>query len=79
MDPCSRRAPPRWFADLDRGISSERHTVADACRLYVEDRAREKGEACAHDAKMRFKRTVDGTLFGNRPLEKIRAPHIIKL
>lgn len=72
----ARAAALKWFADLDRGISSDQHTVADACRLYVEDREREKGTACAHDAKMRFKRTVDGTLFGHRPLEKIRTPHI---
>lgn len=72
----ARTAALKWFADLDRGISNDRHTVADACRLYVQDRQHEKGDACAHDAKMRFQRTVDGTLFGDRPLEKIRTPHI---
>ena len=72
----ARTAALKWFADADRGVSSDRNTVADACRLYVEDREREKGEACAQDAKMRFKRTVDGTAFGDRPLDKVRTPHI---
>src|SRR5208337_1291343 len=72
----ARTAAMKWFADVDRGISGDRHTVSDACKEYVKDREREKGEACAHDAKMRFKRTVDGTPFGDRPLDKIRAPHV---
>lgn len=72
----ARAAALKWFANMELGVSSERHSVADACKLYVEDRQREKGESCAHDAKMRFRRTVDGTAFGDRPLEKLRAPHI---
>jgi integrase len=72
----ARDAARKWFADRDRGISGDRYTVEKACQLYVEDREREKGKTCAQDAKMRFKRTVDGTPFGDRPLDKIRAPHI---
>jgi integrase len=72
----AREAALKWFADLERGISSDAHTVAGACQLYVEDREREKGAECAQDAKMRFKRTVNGTAFGDRPLEKLRTPHI---
>ena len=72
----ARAAALKWFADQDRGISGDEHTVADACKQYVEDREREKGSACAQDAKMRFKRTVDGTPFGDRRLDKLRAPHI---
>jgi integrase len=72
----ARSAALKWFADVDRGVSGDRHTVSDACRLYVEDREREKGNACAQDAKKRFERTVDGTPFGDRPLDKVRAPHI---
>jgi integrase len=72
----ARAAALKWFADKDRGISSDRNTVSDACKSYVEDREREKGKACAQDAKMRFKRTVDGTPLGDRPLDKVRTPHI---
>ena len=72
----ARAAALKCFADFDRGISSERTTVSGACKLYVEDREHEKGKACAQDAKMRFKRTVDGTPCGDRPLDKIRTPHI---
>ena len=72
----ARAAALKWFADVDHGISSKPHSVSDACKSYVEDREREKGAACAQDAKMRFKRTVDRTAFGDRPLDKLRAPHI---
>jgi integrase len=72
----ARAAAIKWFADLDRGVSSDHTTVSGACELYVDDRRREKGEACSQDAKMRFARTVYGTPFGDRPLEKVRAPHI---
>jgi hypothetical protein len=51
-------------------------TVADACRAYVIDRKREKGEATAHDAKQRFERTVYKTTFGDIALAKLRTPHI---
>ena len=33
-------------------------TVADACRRYVDNRRRTKGEATAHDAEVRFEATV---------------------
>jgi integrase len=72
----ARSAALKWLQDLDRGISGDKVTVADACKGYVEDREREKGSECAHDAKMRFKRTVDGTRFGDQPLDKIRTPHV---
>jgi hypothetical protein len=48
----ARAAALKWFADKDRGISSDRNTVSDACKSYVEDREREKGKTCAQDAKM---------------------------
>lgn len=70
----------QWFADLDGGvaISKRSYSVADACREYVEDRRREKGEDCAHDAEKRFERTVFGTAFGNTELAKLRTPVIKK-
>jgi integrase len=72
----ARAAAIKWFTDLDRGISTDATTVSAACKLYVKDREREKGKACAHDAKMRFERTVYGKALGDRALDKVRAPHI---
>lgn len=67
----------RWFADLEAGVSDEAITVAQACREYVEDRRREKGDASARDAEMRFARTVYETELGRRPLSKVRTNHIL--
>lgn len=66
----------RWFADLEAGVSDEAITVAQACREYVDDRRREKGEASARDAERRFARTVYDTELGRRPLSKVRTNHI---
>ena len=51
-------------------------TVAAACELYVADRRAEKGEGCAHDAHMRFRRTVYGTPFGECRLHELCTPLI---
>lgn len=66
----------KWFKTREAGITDDVVSVADACRAYVEDRRREKGEGTAHDADMRFRRTVYGTPFGDRPLAKLRTAHI---
>lgn len=72
----ARAAALRWFDGQDAGVEDDKATVADACREYVADRLREKGEGCAHDAEMRFRRTVYATDFGAIPLTKLRAPRI---
>jgi integrase len=72
----ARAAALKWFAGIDRGITDDRVTVQRACELYVDDRQREKGHGCAQDAKMRFTRTVYGKPLGDRPLDKVRTPHI---
>src|SRR5438045_2388776 len=54
----AREAALTWFRAQDAGVLGGDATVADACREYVEDREREKGRACAHDAKKRFERTI---------------------
>lgn len=72
----ARKAALKWFEAQDAGLSGGDATVADACREYVQDRRREKGEACAHDAEKRFERTVYGTAFGAIPLAKLRTPRI---
>lgn len=66
----------RWFKLRESGVSDDVVSVADACRQYVEDRRREKSEATAHDAEMRFRRTIYDHALGARPLAKLRAPHI---
>jgi integrase len=75
-----------WFKDLDEGVTGKvldgkAATVAIACHRYVEDRRREKSEACAHDNQKRFERTVYGgkshrvnTIAGVK-LSKFRAQH----
>jgi integrase len=66
----------RWFQLRDAGVMDAVLTVAEACREYVEDRRREKGEATAHDAEMRFRRTVYEHSIGRIQLAKLRTPHI---
>ena len=57
-------------------------TVERACRPYVEDRRRVKGEAAAIDADKRFERTVYGSekylrdALAGMKLAKVRAHHI---
>ncbi len=72
----ARAAALKWRETRDAGVTDDALTVADACREYVEDRRREKGEATAHDALKRFERTVYGTAFGAIPLAKLRTPRV---
>jgi integrase len=72
----ARTAAEAWFRTRQTGVTDEVVTVEDACRAYVIDRRREKDEATAHDADMRFRRTVYETAFGRRPLVKLRAEHV---
>ena len=52
-------------------MRAQPYTVEAACREYVEDRRAEKNQACAHDAQKRFERTVYGSAFGRRPLDRL--------
>lgn len=68
-----------WFDSLDAGVLHKgAFTVADACREYVEDRRREKGDDTADDAEWRFKNSVYGTPFGDTELPKLRTPAVKK-
>jgi integrase len=67
----ARDAALRWFKSFESGVTDDAYTVELACKDYVQDRRTEKGEECAHDADMRFKRTIYGTEFGKRPLAKL--------
>ena len=72
----ARRAALKWGEARDAGVTEEVVTVGQACERYVEDREREKGAACAQDARKRFERTVYGTRFAAIPLAKLRTPHL---
>lgn len=72
----AKAAALKWFATFDAGVSDDVITVAAACREYVDDRRREKGESTAHDALKRFERTVYDTPFGSLALTKLRTPRI---
>lgn len=73
----ARAAALAMFAAHDAGVrASERATVEDACKAYVEDRRREKGDATARDAEARFERTVYETEFGRTALDKLRTPMV---
>jgi site-specific recombinase XerD len=66
-----------WFEGAERiAPGNKAQSVETACKLYVEDRRKEISEANAHDADMRFKRTVYGTAFGARHLSKLETTHI---
>jgi integrase len=76
-----------WFKDMDSGITGmteegEVVTVERACRRYVDDRRRVKGDAAANDADKRFERTVYGSekrdrdVIAGMKVAKVRAHHI---
>ncbi len=76
-----------WFNELDSGVTSHSDhreaTVESACRAYVADRRREKGNDTAQDAHKRFERTVygDGRKRSKQPiahvcLSKLRTTHV---
>lgn len=71
------KAAREWFAALDAGVTrTEKFTVEDACKEYVADRRREKGERTAYDAEWRFRRAVYETEFARIELARLRAPAI---
>jgi integrase len=69
------KAAREWFANMDEGVNTkDSFTVEDACKEYVDDRRREKGDACADDAEWRFTRGgIYGTAFGRTEVAKLRA------
>jgi site-specific recombinase XerD len=70
-------AAREWFAELDAGVRTKgRYSVEDACKDYVKDRRREKGDRCAADAEWRFKHAVYDTAFGRTELSKLRSREI---
>ena len=51
-------------------------TVADACVAYVEELRADGRDAAAHDAEMRFKRTIYDHDLGRTRLEKFRTENL---
>lgn len=73
----ARKAAIAWKRHVDAGIQShDVRTVADACREYIQDRERQKGRATAHDADLRFKRTVYENPVGKLALSKVTQKRI---
>lgn len=72
----AKAAATDWFKAHEAGVRERPGTVEAVCKLYVEDRRREKGKATAQDAEDRFERTVYDTSFGRMRVDKIRAPDI---
>jgi integrase len=74
----ARDAALRWFRSYESGITDDAYTVEQACKDYVRDRMAEKGQDCAHDAEMRFTRTIYGKELGRKPLAKLWVSDIKK-
>jgi hypothetical protein len=75
----AKKAAGEWFATLDAGVTHKgKFTVENACKEYVEDRRREKGDKCADDAEWRFDNSVNETDFGRTEVAKLRTPAIKK-
>ena len=69
----ARKLAQAWAKNADAGVDdTEVRTVVDACRAYVENRKRIKGDATARDAEGRFARTVYETTLARVKLTKLR-------
>jgi integrase len=67
----------RWMKQIVAGVkTTDVKTVADACREYVKDRRKVKGDACADDAEQRFEREVYTSTLGALPLDRVRQKRI---
>lgn len=68
----AKKAAEEWKKAVAAGVNTDEvRTVADACREYVKNREKEKGESNAHDSEMRFKRTVYDAPIGKIALTKL--------
>lgn len=68
----AKKAARAWKRAADAGVDmSQVRTVADACREYVADLTKRKGEAAGHDAELRFRRTVYDHAIGRVAIGKV--------
>lgn len=75
-----------WFREIDRAVRAEAETVGDVCRLYVEDRRKQRGAGTEKDYQRAFENGVyGGGKKGDKheakaiaavPLAKIRSRHL---
>lgn len=65
-----------WFRSHEAGVTEAPATIEVACKDYVEDRRREKGDATARDAEARFERTIYDTTFGRMRADKVRTADV---
>lgn len=65
-----------WFRDFDADVTDGPPTVAEACREYVADLEAEGRPDAAHDADMRFKRTVYSDPIGKVRVEKLKTARV---
>ena len=72
----ARGAAETWFVNFDAGVIDKPLTVADACREYVKDLEADGRAETAHDAEMRFRRTVYDDPIGKLLVEKLRTARI---
>jgi integrase len=73
----AKAAAETWFKRRTEGVKTDEITTVEAaCRAYVAERRKSKGEDCAHDAEQRFERTVYKTAFGSVLLKKLRADRV---
>ncbi len=74
----ARKAAELWFSNAEIGISDKAPTVEDACRAYVDNLEAEDRLDTAHDAKLRFKRTVYDHSIARVRLDRLRTTQIKK-
>ncbi|MCC8361611.1 tyrosine-type recombinase/integrase [Lysobacter sp. A6] len=73
----ARNSALAWKRHIDAGVTlTSIDSVADACREYVQDCEKRRGKAAAHDAELRFKRTVYDAPIGRLALTKITQKRI---
>lgn len=72
----AKRAAESWFRDYDVDIVDKPLTVKQACKEYVADLEDSGRPDTAHEADMRFKRTVYDDFIGKHLVEKIKTARI---
>ena len=65
-----------WEQAMQQGVVNKAVSVAEACRLYVDDRRLHKSPATAQDAEGRFKRLVYDKTIGSITLSKLTTAHL---
>lgn len=68
----AKRAAASWFKDFDVDVVDKPLTVAQACREYVADLEADGRTDTAHEADMRFRRTVFDDPIGKVLVERIK-------